>query len=156
MTYQWRTTLSCIICLSAGRGGVHMHVGFWVKSKLAFNSYFAQNIHRHISEQLCIKGRVRVGWVMCHTDEWLRLVSRQGQFNPTLCVPLMRAYNVFSHMKELIPNYFNPMPVILVQCQNPKHHMLYLTTACMNDLLFGLWFYIWHASVSLVGALCAN
>lgn len=157
-----------------------MHFRFWVTSKLAQQpfaelhhintawftavllgvcggiSYFTQNIHRHISEQLCIKARVRVGWLMCRTDKWLRVVSQHGQANPTLCVPLMRAYNVFRHMKDLFPNHFNPKKVILVQLHNPTHHMLYLTTACMDCLLFGLWFYIWHSSVSLVGALCAD
>lgn len=92
-------------------------------------SYFAQNIHRHISEQLCNKGRVRVGWLLCRADERLRVVSQQGQANPTLCVPLMRVYNVFTHVKKFIQNHFNPKPVILVQRRDPTHHMLYLTTA---------------------------
>lgn len=103
------------------RGGVHTHAGFWVTSKLARQpfaelhrkntawftavllgvcvfvliSYFAQNIHRHISEQLRIKGRVRVGWLMCRLDECLRVVSRQGRANSSLCAPSMRAHNVF-------------------------------------------------------------
>lgn len=48
----------------------------------------AQNINTNVSEQPQIKGRIRVGWLMCCADAWLRVVNREGETG--LCDPLIR------------------------------------------------------------------
>lgn len=114
MYWKQGETVSWIICLSSSVGCSPYACSVWVTSKSARQPftelhrtngviyrhvagsqlwgtpYSAQNINTHVSEQPRIKGRLRVGWLMCCADAWLRVVNQEGETPLGLCDPLIR------------------------------------------------------------------
>lgn len=127
---------------------IYRHVA---RSQLWGTPYSAQNINTHISEQLWIKGRLRVSWLMCCTDAWLRVVNQEGETSPGLCGPLIRTsltvpqWNCFTLSSVTWKDHVTMTLIPIHLCQFQLEFHTACTTWClqasalMNVSLFGLY-----------------
>lgn len=141
-------TVSWIICLSSREGEVHTHVlcdshqsqqdgvspsstaltsmiyRHLAGSQLRGTPNSAQNINTPVSARSPIKGRVRVGWLKCCADAWLRVVNQEGETSPGLCDVLIRTslchsekvYTTLNYIKGSEPRWLHLIPRICIWC----------------------------------------